>query len=445
MVNPLTRVGAAKRWLLHSSHGAAAIAQTMVTRFFLAAVNVGTGVITARALSAHGRGEQSALLLWPALLCYLLTLGIPSAVCYCIRKEPDRTAEFFTVSVFAAFVMSLVAIGVGIVFIPGWLHAYSPSVVHGAQILMIFAPEVMIGIVLTSMLETLGKFSTANLMRWVPAVITLVWLAVLAALHVMTPFRSAFVYLAPPVLTAVYSLWVLRSYIAMHVFDPRKAMITLGSYGIRSYGIDVLATLSTQVDQVLVVGVLSASEMGVYTVALAASRVLLILYSAVVTVVFPRASGRSPDEIFAIIGRAARVSSALAVVFAAALIAAAPLLIPFMYGRSFLGAVGVAQLLTVEAFFGGLVYVLSQTFMALDRPGLVTVLQGFGLAVAVPTLLFFLPRYGLMGAAIALLISTVSRLVFLLIAYRVILKRSIPNLIVTAADVTSFRRSLRQQ
>jgi O-antigen/teichoic acid export membrane protein len=420
----------------------AAIAQTIATKFFLAGVNVGTGIITARALGTSGRGEQSAMLLWPALLTYLLTLGIPTALRYCIRREPARRAELYTIAVMVGIVMSGVAMVIGLALIPVWLRAYSSDVIRGAQILLIFAPEVMLGLVLTAMLETLGDFKLANTTRYIPTVITLFALAWMAATHTLTPFNSAVAYLLPPVLTAVWMAWKLRSHFTSRLFDPRPGLRALGSYGLRAYGIDILATLSVQIDQVLVIGILNATQMGIYVVALNASRVVQLIHSAVATVTFPSAAGLEKEQVVAMVGRATRASTFVALIFALALIAALPILIPLFYGKEFIDAVSVAQLLTVEALLGGLAYVLSQTFMALGRPGYVTLLHGIGIGIALPGLLLLIPRMGLIGAAVALLLSTTLRLAVIFISYPVVLKIPIPSLLPNADDVRSFQRAL---
>jgi O-antigen/teichoic acid export membrane protein len=441
MVSALSRIAAVYRWLLFSRHGVAAIAQTIATRFLLAAMNLAMGVITARTLGPTGRGEQSAMALWPALIPYVLTLGMPTAVRYWIKREPDRKVEFYTIAIIVAGIMSIVSIGVGVVLLPISLRTYSPGVIYAAQLMMLFAPEVMISLVLTGMLEALGDFSIANATRYIPVVLTLLALGAMAFTHTMTPERSTIAYLAPPVLTAGWISWRLRAYFSRRIPNPRRGLRVLGSYGLRSYGIDILTTLSQQIDQVLVVGLLSAESMGVYVVALSASRVLQILHSGVVTVLFPSASGLDPERVVNMVGRAARVSTIIATIGAAALATALPLLIRFFYGRQFAGSIHIAQLLTLEALIGGLISVLAQAFMALGRPGIVTLLQGLGLAVAVPCMLFLMPRLGLMGAAVSLLISTCTRLVFLAVAFPTILHVRIPNLVPTTDDFTSLRRS----
>lgn len=444
MIGSWSSVQAKSRWLFGARRGVGAIAQTIVTKFFLAIVNLGTGMVTARALGAGGRGEQSAMLLWPGLLCYLLTLGMPAAVRYCARREPQRRRELFTVALMVAAVMSAVAATIGVLFIPHWLRHYSGGVVQAAQALMIFAPVIMLAGMFTGMLETLGDFKAANVTRYVPAVITLAALVIMAVAHRMTPVSAALSYLLPPVLTAFWMAWKLRAWIEWHLFDPLPGLRVLGSYGARSYGVDILSTLSLQIDQVLVIGMLSASSLGIYVVGLNASRVLNNLHAAVAIVLFPSASGLEESRVVAMVGGAARVSNGIALVISIVLILCLPVLIPLFYGHPFDNAVHVAQLLTLEALVGGCVYVVSQAFMALDRPGIVSMLQAIGLALAIPLMLVLLPRFGLMGAAIALLLSTSARLAFSLLAFPAILRIAVPSLIPTAADIGVCRAALRR-
>jgi O-antigen/teichoic acid export membrane protein len=79
-------------------------------------------------------------------------------------------------------------------------------------------------------------------------------------------------------------------------------------YGVRSYGIEVLGTLALQVDQVLVISLLSPSAMGSYVVVLSLSRMLNLFQNSVVMVLFPRAAGRSAGEVVALTGSSVRIS-----------------------------------------------------------------------------------------------------------------------------------------
>ena len=76
-----------------AERGARAIAQTIVNKAAMMLINAGTGIITARALQPDGRGELTALILWPVFLSYLMTLGIPSSLIYALRRRPIGARE----------------------------------------------------------------------------------------------------------------------------------------------------------------------------------------------------------------------------------------------------------------------------------------------------------------------------------------------------------------
>jgi O-antigen/teichoic acid export membrane protein len=432
-------------FLFQSRRGAAAVAQTIVTRFLVAGLNFATGIISARTLGTDGRGDMSAMLVWPLLLPYLFTLGLPSAVRYWIRRQPDRRAELFTTAFGGAVLASLVAVLVGVTFVPSWLHGYPPDIIRAAQVVICFSPEIMLGLITTGMLEALGDFRTANVARYATVLLTLIWLLVLAISHRMSPFAGALAYVGAPVIVAFWTAWKLREHFHLRIFDPRPAVKLLGSYGIRSYGIDILNVVSTQVDQVLVIAFLSAADLGVYTVALNASRVVNILHTAVVTVVFPEATGQDKKTVVGMVERAARLSSCIALAFGAALALAFPVIFPFFYGAGFARGVAIGQVLVLEAVLSGLISVLSQAFMALGRPGMVTVLQSIGLAAALPLMYVMLPRFGLIGAAYALLISTTLRLTLVLALYRAVLKVPLPHLVPVAEDFARLRGALAKR
>jgi O-antigen/teichoic acid export membrane protein len=197
--------------------------------------------------------------------------------------------------------------------------------------------------------------------------------------------------------------------------------------------------LSTQVDQVLVVGLLNAESMGIYAVALSVSRLLFIVHTSVSTVLFPKASSLQIDAIVELTNRAARISTATSALAAISLIAVTPLVVPFCYGRAFLSAVPIAQVLTIEAVLAGATWVLAQAFMAAARPGVVAVLQALGLALCVPLMLWLIPLYGLLGAALALLGSTAVRFALVSLSYPALLRAPVPSLVIRRADLLHLR------
>jgi len=89
-------------------------------------------------------------------------------------------------------------------------------------------------------------------------------------------------------------------------------------------------------------------------------------------------------------------------------------------------------------------FVLAQAFMALGRPGTVTLLQAVGLGLSVPLMLLLIPRFGIAGAAVSLLISTCARFAFLYASFPVILKMVPPSLRPQREDFEVLRGVFRR-
>jgi len=222
----------------------------------------------------------------------------------------------------------------------------------------------------------------------------------------------------------------------------RESARLLSSYGIRSYGIDLCGTMSLYVDQALVVRLLTPDLMGIYVVALSLSRLLNAFHTSVVMVLFPRAVARPPLEIIAMTGRAVRITTALTAICGLGIVLAGPRLLVLLYGADYRGATSILRILVLEVVLTGATQVLSQAFMALGRPGVITTLQAIGLSLTIPLMLILIPRLGLTGAALALLISTCARLTFVLASFPLLLKLPVPDLLVRREDITKISQQL---
>jgi O-antigen/teichoic acid export membrane protein len=418
-----------------SQEGARAVFQSIVARLAIIAVNAGTGIVTARALAPDGRGELSAIILWPVLLANAMTLGLPSALTYNTRRAKHLQSDLIGTALFNGLLVNVLSAAVAAIFLPRILHLYSPDVILYARLFLLSAPFGIFLQIARAAFESNGDFGVSTKSQWLVPSLTLLGLLVLLALHKLTPYTAAYAYVlnSLPVITWItIKLW--------REFRPsikrlRSVTRILLSYGIRSYGIDLCGTLALYVDQALVVGLLRADAMGIYVVALSLSRFLNVCQTSVVMVLFPKTVGLTLKAIVDLTGRAARVSTILTSVLGVAVFLFGPFVLRIMYGPQYVAASAVLRVLVVEVILAGLTMVLAQAAMALGRPGIVTILQSIGLALTVPLMMFFIPRWGLLGAGWALLISTSCRLVFIYLSFPLFLGCRCPRLTISSSDL----------
>jgi O-antigen/teichoic acid export membrane protein len=429
-------------WILKGRGGTAATIQTLLVRVSILIVNMATGIITARVLAPSGRGEQTAMGAWTLLLPYAMLLGLPSALVYNIKRHPKEQSEIFSAGLIMAIALGIVAAITGILLVPIWLKNYSAEVIHFAQWLMLFVPLVTLTEVVRASLEASEHFAVANQLRFLPPIITLLLLSLMALTGWLTPFTANLAYFLPSIPVLIWMLIPLKRLFTLSLHRFRASVWQLLNYGIRSYGIDLLTSLLVQLQQLVVVNLLAPAELGMYAVALSLANVLNIFQSSIVTILFPKASARPISEVVSITSRAARISAIVTLLAAIAAMVLGPILLGLLYGTAYLGAVPLFRLILVEVVLAGTVQVLAQAFMALNRPGTVAVLQGIGLALNFPLMLLLIPRFGLVGAGLALLGSTIIRLIFILMCYPLILKVRLPSVLVTVQDVQFLRQHL---
>jgi O-antigen/teichoic acid export membrane protein len=414
---------------------AAAVAQSIGAKLLIIAFNAATGILSARALQPEGRGELAAMILWPTFLAGALTFGLPSALTFRLRSAPQKQAQLLGTALVLAILASGLGALIGAVFMAAWLPQYSNQVIFFARWFMLITPLAALLLVGRAALESRGNFNTSNKLLVFPPALTLLGLLILWRAGVLTPVSAAFAYLVvgvPPIFWMLVRIWRLFRPSLASFMDSARLLF---AYGLRAYGIDLCGTMSLYVDQALVVRMLEPKMMGTYVVALSLSRVLNAFHGSVVMVLFPRAVSQPPLVVRQMTSRAVRISTLLTAPAGVAVVCLGPTLLGLLYGKEYTAADSVLRLLVLEVVLSGAALVLSQAFMALERPGVITALQILGLTLTLPLMLILVPRFGLVGAGLALLLSTIARLIFVLVSFPLFLKMPAPHLFPMIEDL----------
>lgn len=410
------------------SPSVAAVAQSLSAKVLILGLNAATGILSARVLQPAGRGELAAMILWPVFLGFALTFGIPSALTYRLNSAPEKESRLMGTALLLSTLAGTFGAMIGIIFLGSWIPQYSPRVIWFARLLLLSTPLSSLLTVGRAGLESRGDFSTSNGLLIASPASTLLCLLVLWRTGTLTPITAAFAYVVvglPPILWMLVRLWRLFKPSLKGFVDSARSLST---YGLRAYGIDLCGTMAVYVDQALVVRMLDPQMMGTYVVALSLSRVLNAFHASVVMVLFPKAVSQPAAVIREMTGRAARISTLFTAFAGLCVVTFGPFLLGLLYGREYTGATTVLRLLVLEVIISGATLVLSQTFMALARPGVITALQVIGLLLTLPLMLVLVPKLGIVGAGLALLVSTMARFIFVLASFPIFLKMRVPHI-----------------
>lgn len=399
--------------------------QTSLANAAIMAVGMLTAMVTARWFGVTGKGELAAVAFWPTLLAGVLSFGLPTSLIYNRKTNPDKGADYVKAGFLFQLPVCLAAGAVAWLCMPAWLGSYSAEVVRIAQWYTVATLPLLLAVnLLSALAQSLDRFEVYNGLRLYVPLSNLLGLLALWAFGLLTLRYAALTYLATSLMVAAWALFALRSELAaaswFRKFKDSAAIKRLYGYGGRVYGVELLGTLYTQSDKLIILSLLTAKELGLYTVVYTLSRAFNAVQMAIANVLFPKVTGLGRDEILKKVGRAFRVSM---LIMTGALLPgmfAGRYLLGLLFGAPFLEADAAFYLLCVECVIGGGSWILAASFNALGRPGLVAIRQAAALAVTFGLFFALTPLFGLNGIALALLLGACVRLLITVAAMRLV-------------------------
>lgn len=368
-----------------------------------------TAPILAHSLGVTGRGEVSAAQAPLLLFAALFTLGLPEAATYLIARSPRVLGAFV-----GRAVLLLLAAGVlgtvVTVALSDLLSGGDPVVGTLIRISALAIGPTLIVTVLRGAAIGLHAWGLVAAERSIASLGRLVIIAVLAMTGQLT------------VLTAVYvNAWfillgglvyvALASRRARLRLDPgfatEREHVSAGSmlqYGMGVWFGSLAGVLLARVDQLLMVPLSGAYELGLYAVAVVVAEIPLLLNNTVREVMFASdAKGRDDGRLT----YAARMSGLICLLVAVAIGATMWWWLPLLFGADFTPALTVTLILLVAVVVGPPGSVAGAGLAARGLPSLRSWSLLVALVVNVVLVLALVPVLGATGAAVATLIGNV--------------------------------------
>ncbi len=181
----------------------------------------------------------------------------------------------------------------------------------------------------------------------------------------------------------------------------------------------ILLILNGRLDQMLISQWQSASSFGFYAVALGLMGAASGFITLLAALAFPKiANQETAAGKVQLLGRYLRLSITVAVLAAFALVALAPWIIELLYAADFLPASPILRILAVGAIAVACKTILVQGLKAHDKTGPISRAELTALAFNAVALAVLLPRFGIVGAALAFVISQAGAAAYLALATR---------------------------
>ena len=368
-----------------------------------------SGILVARVLGVEDRGHLALIALIPMGLVQLGTWGMPIAVTYFVSSSPNETRAIARASVWPAALQAAAIAGVHGVVVALVLWPWAPHVQLAAAASMLITPALVAQQYAFALLQGQHRFRALQATRLLsPALYSaLVVLLTLTRLADLPSVTAAWVvsYLVGACSALVLTYRGLPAVVG-DALVPVRAMVKFGLLGLAGSASPIERF---RVDQAVVGLVLSPAALGLYAVAAGFTNLIAFLGQSVATVGFPRIAA-ARNRRLRLLRRYFILACLLCAIATAALEGAIHWLVPTFYGEEFADAVPIARVLLVAAFLLGVRKVLG----ALARGAgdatsetLAEIVTWVALAVTIPILL---PLWGVMGAALAMVITAAASL-----------------------------------
>lgn len=425
------------------------ILRTSATNFLVMVISTLTSIMTARMFGVVGKGELSAILFWPTLLAGLVGFGLPTSLIYNMKKNQSSGGDFVRAGFLFQILVSLIVGIVAWIWLPVWLGNYPAAVIQITRWFTVLMLPILLAVNLISALaQSTGNFKVYNGVRLYVPLCNLAGLAALWAAGNFSLHMAALVFLVTSVMVIAWSLYSIRDIIPMDWLKGLGNLVAakaLFGYGSKVFGVELLGTLYSQFDKIIILSMLTARDLGLYTVVYALSRIFNVVQMAITNVIFPKVTGMDKDRIIATVGRAFRLSLIVMTIVVIPSLFIGRFLMGFLFGAPFLEASTAFYLLSFECILGGGSWILASSFNAMGRPGLVLIRQLIALAVTIGLFFVFTPLYGLSGIALALLIGAVIRLIVTMVSIRIVFNVQLSGILFDKNDFRFLMERLKEK
>ena len=351
-----------------------------------------TSPVLARALGPEGRGEVAAISAPLTLAESVAAWGLPLAAAYFVAKGASNKRVFnlaFPIALLAGTLSFLTLFLLAPVLLSSEPHLVGLFRAVSAYIVLVAVIGLIRGI-----RNGEERYSLLSLERWIQAISRLVLILVLAAVGHLTTTSAVLINVGCALLAA---LVLLSSRKTKRRQEPSAlSRATLVKYSFSSWGTQIASAANARLDQALLILFVSAQQLGFYVVAAMAVELPMTLFNAMQRVVIGSGSAAGKAHRIA---RAARFSSVLVVVIAAAGIPIAPHFVHLLFGSAFDSSIPLLQILLLGVIPWGLGQVLTGGLVAVGAAKFASRAEFFSLILTAAGIVFLTPEYGVTAAA----------------------------------------------
>lgn len=382
-------------------------AGVFATRLLILPLGLATSIVLARGLPVDERGIYSVAMTFAALLMLFAQLGWADASIYRLRSVRSAPSVVATSALLAVGCISLVVVAACALLEPvisrRLLDGAAPTVFYLA---LATVPLRILTNVFAAIARGIDRFSLQNTFRVIETVAMLIALGgvlVVADLGIVAALWAGLA--VRVVMTAAFVFCVARETGLSRRFDPGGMRQSL-YFGLQSYAQGLAGELHERVDIFMLAWLLQDPEqVAYYTIAVTVISQLKIAPESVGSALYPQLAGLARTQAARLAASVSRQALALVVAMVAVLLPSAWLLVPLLYGEAYRPSVTPLLVLLPAMGFHTIYRVIARYFTSQDQQRANIFTQSAAVALNMGLNYLMIPRYGIVGAAAASLVS----------------------------------------
>lgn len=378
----------------------------------------------ARALGPTDYGKYSFIFVAMALCSALFDFGMENTAVRFASREKERKDAIFGLYLGTKCII-LILLVVFFILGGGWLFSMfdKPEMTQ-------YIPYLIIGLLGESMffvndtyLQASQRFTMRAILNVARYAACLGYVWALLAMDIARLETVFYVYLIPLAFTVLFMGKYFRFLMAAlrTRFEP-VLLDSLFSYEKWMAIYSVANNLIGRVDFFLLALWVSYDQMGIYNAAFQLCAVVSFLPFVMGKVLLPALSERSESEIFETVNRVFRTTAMVALA-GLILIPAVPFVLPFLLGGEYVAAIPVLQILLIAFLIGLITMPYEQALYAIGRPKILSLGRYAQLALLVVLNVLSIPLFGIIAAAVSMLVSRAMYFAFVRLQYAVLQPR----------------------
>jgi O-antigen/teichoic acid export membrane protein len=408
---------------LNTSNRIQAVWMTLLSQLLIQILGLITGVLVARALGPAGRGELAAIIVWVSTLASLGNFGLPAAIAYTSARQPGKARQILHNAVLSAAGQSVLICVVGYL-LASLIWGESEKAMQLAVLFFLaFVPMNILILCLNAMQQGLRSYGRFHLVRLCCPFTYLVGLCLVWWLDNLSLQKVLAINIFSNCLTLICAALLLRPLIRFQ--DSDLAFFDFASlrrdlrYGLSAHlsGLQPLSGL--RIDILILTLLVSSHDLGLYSAAFAGASLVQAQGLAIGMIALPEvAHRRDTSTRNRLIAALASLTCATGLLTCLIALLWAEPLIRLVYGPLFTEAAPLLRLLVLSGLLASLSRVLADSMKGLGFPLSASKAELAGLAVGLPALVLLTLAYGMPGAAVAVIMATLTCLVVLLLVLR---------------------------